>query len=427
MELHYVDLASLSLSIPTVPHDMSLKKLKGMFEELGIYTFLTVLKDGLPVGVVYRDQVRKASNDSLTAGDITHPLSKLRNTSLSRDGLLGMLELFPLEKEPVILTDKRGTYVGILTYDVVLHYITQTKEYFLPVTQRLHSLIGKEEHLCVFGLKNLEGFREFFGSSKVESLQKILLEDLKDLFQKEVFGIPEKGEVWVITSHPPSEEGVRELFEEFHREYSLLFGEYENVYIYGFCLDMSIVDSQERLYSLKDDLRDRAKRINGSVFITYGPKPTLLLYHPTERRLIISTKERILTDFKEIVERLRHSKKEMWEQVLYDMFESYPYFELFYIINEKGLQITNNIVNPKVEYFVAQGKKGSDRSDKPYFRKAVEEGSYLSEIYLSKATNDFCITVSQLFSYEGKRYILAGDINFKQIHNLVRNQREPVR
>ena len=106
------------------------------------------------------------------------------------------------------------------------------------------------------------------------------------------------------------------------------------------------------------------------------------------------------------------------------MFEKYPYFELFYIMSEKGLQITNNIVNPKVDYFVAQGKKGSERSEKPYFRKALEEGSYISDVYLSKATDEFCITVSELFSYEGKRYILAGDINFKQIHKLVKSFKE---
>ncbi len=424
MKPQEVNLVDLSLSIPTVPYDLSVKELRGVFEELGIYRFLTVLKGNTPIGVVYRDQVNKVSDSSLTAGDLTHPLCRLRNTHLSKEGLVGMLELLPMEKEPVILTDKRGTYMGVLTYDTVLHYITHHREYVLPVVQRIHSLIGKKEHLCIFGLKNIEEFKRVFGPEKVESVQKILTEDVRDLFPGEVAGVPEKGEVWVITGNPPSKESIKELFREFHREYTLLFGEFQKVHIYGFCLDMSTLDSQERLYKLKEELRSRTGKIDGSVFIIHGLQPTLILHDPTKQKLITNIKKKILADFKDIVERVRHAPKDMWEHVLYDMFEKYPYFELFYIMSEKGLQITNNIVNPKVDYFVAQGKKGSERSEKPYFRKALEEGSYISDVYLSKATDEFCITVSELFSYEGKRYILAGDINFKQIHKLVKSFKE---
>ena len=426
MKSQQVDLVELSLSIPTVPYDLSVKELKGVFEELGIYRFLTVLKGSVPIGVVYRDQVEKVSDRSLIAGDLTHPICRLRNTCLSRDGLLGMLELLPMDREPVILTDKKGTYMGVLTYDTVLHYITHNREYVLPVVQRLHSSVGKKEYFCVFGLKNIEEFKKVFGPEKEESVQKILREDVKDMFPGELSGVPEKSEVWLITSSPPSKDTVKELFKEFHKEYTLLFGEFQKVYVYGFCLDMSTLDSQEKLYSLKEELRGRARKIDGSVFIIHGLQPTLILHDPTKQKLITNIKKKILYDFKDIVERVRHAPKDTWEHVLYDIFEIYPYFELFYIMSEKGLQITNNIVNPKVDYFVAQGKKGSDRSEKPYFRRALEEGSYMSDVYLSKATDDFCITVSELFSYEGKRYILAGDINFKQIHKLVKSFRETI-
>ncbi len=419
-----VNLINISLSIPAVPHDLSLKELKGVFEELGIYKYLTVLRENIPIGVVYREQVEKLSNSSLVAGEVVHTLCRLRSTSVSRENLASLFEILPLEKEPVILTDKRGTYMGILTYDTVLHYITHHREYVLPIVQRLHSLIGKKEFLCIFGLKNMDRFRDVFGTQKIESLHKILMEDVKDLFGEGVSGVPEKGEVWVISKEPPTKESIKELLKEFHREYTLLFGEFQDVRMYGFCIDMSTVSSQEKLYSLKEELRNRTKKIDGSVFIIHGLQPTLVLHDPSKHKLITNIKKKILSDFKEIVEEVRHAPKDMWEHVLYDMFERYPYFELFYIISEKGLQITNNIVNPKVDYFVAQGNKGTDRSEKPYFRKAVEEGSYISDVYLSKATDDFCITVSELFSYEGKGYILAGDINFRQIHRLVKNLKE---
>ena len=424
MKVEEISLLDISISIPTVPHDLSLKELKGVFDELGIYRYLTVLKDNIPVGIVYREKVEMYSNEKLIAGDIAMTCCRLRNTSVKKDSLTGLFEILPLEKEPVIVTDKRGTYLGVLTYDTVLHYVTHHREHVLPIMQKVHSSIGKKEYLCIFGLKNLDRFKSVFGTEKLESVQKIFLEDVREAFEGEITGIPEKGELWVISGKLPEKESIKELFREFHREYTLLFGEFQHVHIYGFCLDMSIIDSEEKLYRLKEELRERTAKIEGSVFIVHGLQPTLILHDPTKQKLITNIKKRILSDFKDIVEHVRSVPKDTWEYTLYDMFERYPYFELFYIISEKGLQITNNIVNPKVNYFVAQGKKGTDRSEKPYFSHAMKEGSFISDVYLSKATDDFCITISEKFTYEGKTYILAGDINFRQIHRLVKSYRE---
>jgi len=424
MRFHEIDLLEISISIPTVPHDLSVKELRGIFEELRIYRYLTVLKDNVPIGIVYRDQVERYSNGKLTAGEIATVCCRLRNTSVGRESIAGIFDLLPLEREPVIVTDRKGTYLGVLTYDTVLHYITHHREHVLPIVQRVHASIGRNEHLCVFGLKNVDRFRETFGSEKAESVYKILSEDIKDLFSGEISGVPDREEIWILTQRVPGKEDIKELFKEFHREYVLLFAESQYVHVYGFCINMSLVSSQDELFQLREELRNRTKRIEGSVFIVHGLQPTLILYDPTKQKLITNIRRRIVEDFREIVEQVRGEPKEMWEYILYDMFERYPYFELFYIMGERGLQITNNIVNPKVDYLIAHGKKGTDRSEKPYFRRAMNEGIFVSDVYISKATDDFCITVSERFSYEGKVYVLAGDINFRQIHRLVRSYRE---
>ncbi len=425
MRYEEVSLVDISISIPTVPHDLTVRELKDIFDELGIYKFLTVIKDNVPIGVVYRTYVEKYINSNLIAGEITRLCSRLKNTSINRESLSGIFDILPLEKEPVIITDKRGTYLGVLTYDTVLHYITHNKEYILPIVQKVHSSLGKKEFLCVFGLKNLSKFRDNFGSEKTESVCKILFEDIKDTFGgSNISDIPEKREIWVLTHSLPSEEEIKELLREFYKEYMLLFGEFDYVHIYGFCIDLSIVNSQDKFYSLIEELRERTKKIDGSVFIMHGLQPTLILHDPAKQRLITSIKRKILEDFEEIAQTIRRTPQDSWEYVLYDMFDKYPYFELFYIMGEHGLQITNNIINPKVDYFVAQGKKGADRSDKPYFIKAMQEGKYISDVYLSKATDDFCITVSEKITYKGKNYVLAGDINFKQIHKLVKSFKE---
>ncbi len=424
MKVNEIELVDISIGVPTVPYDLSLKELKDVFDELRIYKYLTVTIGNIPVGLVYRNDVEKYSNERLIAGDIASTCCKLKSTAVNINSLPGLFEVLPLEKEPVIVTDKKGTYLGVLTYDTVLHYITHHREHVLPIIQRVHSSLGKREYLCVLGLKNVDSFKKNFGSQKFESVRKILLEDIKDTLGGEVANIPDRSEFWTLRTSPPTKEEIKELFKEFHREYTLLFGEFQHMYIYGFCLDLSLISSEEKLYSVGDELRERTTRIEGSIFIVHGLQPTLILHDPSKQKLITNIKKKILQDFKSIVEELRISPKDMWEHTLYDMFETYPYFELFYVISAKGLQITNNIVNPKVDYFVAQGKKGADRSDKPYFRQALSEGCFISDVYLSRATDDFCITVSQRFSYEGKTYVLAGDINFKQIHKLVRSFKE---
>jgi hypothetical protein len=131
--------------------------------------------------------------------------------------------------------------------------------------------------------------------------------------------------------------------------------------------------------------------------------------------------EKIKEGFMQILWKLKHSDKEMWEYVLQDAFKDYPYFEIFYIIGERGVQVSNNVINPRIKYPVKTGRKGADRSEKPYFKMAKEGDIYISEIYLSQATDDFCITLSSKFRYGEKFYVLAGDINYTEVHKLVKS------
>ncbi|NPA32507.1 MAG: glycine dehydrogenase [Aquificae bacterium] len=399
---------------------MSVGELKHVFSELKIYEYLTVLKGGKPIGVVFRSDVERISREDLTAGELNRIAVKIRDFNLEREGLIGIIELLPVIREPIIVTDRRGKYVGLITYDVLLHYITKYREYVIPLVQQIRESLGKEVFLYVFGIKNLKGFRERFGYEKTKGLLKILREDVQEVFGGDIEEVEESEEVWVLSRKPPEKESVKELFEEFFKEYSLLFGDFPDVSLYGMSVNLKFIESQEQLFKKIKELRERAKKIQGYIFVVHGLQPKLILYDPRKRKLLKNIKERILRDFSKIVEEVVSSPQDIWEFVLYDMFKKYPYFELFYIISSSGLQISNNVVNPNVDYFIAQGKKGTDRSDRAYFRETLEKGEYISDIYLSRATDDFCITVAKRFEYNGKVYILAGDINFREIHRLIK-------
>ena len=421
METRRFDLEEICISVPTVAYDLSLKELKKVFEELKIYEYLTVMKGKKPIGIVYRKDLIGASKQNLTAGDFSKIAIRLRNFSPQKESLVGIIELLPIIREPIIVVDKKGNYLGILTYEVLLHYITKFKEHIIPLVQHLREAFSTENYLYIFGIKNLKKFKEKYGEEKAQGLLKILKEDIQESFKGELEEYKENQELWLLTNEVPEKDKLKELYEEFFKEYTLLFGDMPEVSLYGFAMSLKPISDYDELYKKIKELRERALRIAGYVFIVYGIQPKLFLFDPRRKRLLKNIKDKILQDFRNIVKEVENAPKDLWEFTLYDIFKKYPYFELFYIISESGLQISNNIINPKVEYFVAQGKKGTDRSDRPYYKETLEKGEYISDIYLSKATDDFCLTVAKLFEYNGKKYILAGDINFKEIHRLVKS------
>jgi hypothetical protein len=109
---------------------------------------------------------------------------------------------------------------------------------------------------------------------------------------------------------------------------------------------------------------------------------------------------------------------EVQEQRLQDAFRIYPFFELFYVMDRYGFQSTMNIVNPKYRDKISTAGKGVSRSFKKYFSEVKETNRfYLSEAYLSAATDSFCITVSIPLknSFGELEYVLAGDINLEDL------------
>jgi len=414
------ELGSICISVPTVSYDLSVQELKEVFSELKIYEYLTVLKKGKPIGIVFRKDIESITRKDLLTGELSRLVVKVRDLNLSKEGLIGIMELLPIVNEPIIITDRKGNYLGVLTYDVLLHYITKYKEFVIPLIQQIRKSFGKEGYLYIFGIKNFKGFKERFGYEKAKGLLKILKEDIQETIKGEVEEIEEKEEIWVLSKEQPDKERIKHLFEEFFREYTVLFADYPDIALYGMSINLTLFENLDKLNEKIRELRERAKNVSGYIFIVQGLQPKLILYDPRRKKVLKNIKEKILSDFDQVINEVVNAPKELWEFTLYDAFKKFPYFELFYIMSSNGLQISNNIINPNVNYFIAQGKKGTDRSEKPYFKEAMEKGKYISDIYLSKATDDFCITVSGRFQYGGKVYILAGDINFKEIHKLIK-------
>lgn len=417
-----IDLSNLSTGIPKIDYSLGVREALKVFEEHGIYDFLVVVKDNKPLGIVKKsDLVKAQQRHHLIVGDLTHHLMRLRATNVKLEDLIYLLNFFNISKHPLLVVNRKGNYVGILFYQVVLHHISLFKEATLPIFQKIASFFGQDCYFYCFYIKGIRSFMEQLGSPAGESLQKILYEGVKTNIRGEVSLSYKENEVYVLSREMVKEEDIKSLYEEFHREYALLYAQEKPLYLHGYCIPLKDVNGFEDFFKATIELKKRMDGINDvSIFIFHGEKPSVVLCEYKRREFIYRIKQRIKQDFENIVEVVRKSDKDLWEFILYDLFKVYPYFELFYIMGESGLQVSNNVVNPKINYPIKTGKKGTDRSEKDYFKRANYEDVYISNIYISQATDDFCITVSKRFTYGEKGYTLAGDINYREIHRLVK-------
>jgi len=83
------------------------------------------------------------------------------------------------------------------------------------------------------------------------------------------------------------------------------------------------------------------------------------------------------------------------ERLLSDTLASDARFELFYLVDSRGVQLSENIFAADVPHGEASSCRGRDWSQRHWFR-AVADGlrSHITQVYRSCATDDFCFTVS---------------------------------
>lgn len=117
----------------------------------------------------------------------------------------------------------------------------------------------------------------------------------------------------------------------------------------------------------------------------------------------------------QIMERLSCASMEDFDDKLTEL-ACYPQLEYVYILDEKGIQISNSVCDncslsqPQKRLFNV-ARKGADQSLKNYYLY-VHAGlsPYVSEPYISCATGNLCITVASRFAAaDGNDYILCAD------------------
>jgi methyl-accepting chemotaxis protein len=160
--------------------------------------------------------------------------------------------------------------------------------------------------------------------------------------------------------------------------------------------------SGSEIRGLTDVSRDNARSVHSAVdkaLMSLGGKR--FPWHERAERAILSLADRL-------------AAPGTGEATLSRAFAEYPWFELFYVMDGRGIQTSENVGNPAYAFSAASSRaRGSDRSDKPYFRKAIAAAGscVISDIYVSSATDSLCATVSVSLRGANGIAVLAGDVN----------------
>lgn len=108
-------------------------------------------------------------------------------------------------------------------------------------------------------------------------------------------------------------------------------------------------------------------------------------------------------------------RRERMEAFMRQVVERHPFLELIYVTDAQGRQITDNIA-PK-NFMAAYGQSGFGQNwgNRPWFQGAISgQGTYISDIYRSVASDSFCFTISTpLRDAQGRLAgVVGADVSF---------------
>ncbi|WP_037919870.1 PDC sensor domain-containing protein [Sulfurihydrogenibium subterraneum] len=128
--------------------------------------------------------------------------------------------------------------------------------------------------------------------------------------------------------------------------------------------------------------------------------------------LILSEMKNILCDeLKNFVERYENYEDELFHE---NLFVSFPFIELFYVLDNAGIQIIDNVINPLYAKRITRFGKGADRSSRPYFLEAIKEKKCIvTKPYRSLSSSEVTATIAIPIKDENEsiKKILCFDID----------------
>lgn len=199
-----------------------------------------------------------------------------------------------------------------------------------------------------------------------------------------------------------------------------------------------LVRNAEKLENVSDNLKNTVDNVEQSLYVLSNFVKNAVLssnnlkgfankLHTLSEEQILDigkVRSRIHKYAREIVENATLSRelKSMFhftmEQYLRELIYQYDIFELLYVTDEKGVQITENVSRGEFKAQYGSTGYGEDWSNRKWFIEAKKRlSTYISDIYISVATNSYCFTVSSpIFNEKGEFIgVLGADVDLRKI------------
>ncbi|GBG13129.1 diguanylate cyclase [Novimethylophilus kurashikiensis] len=407
----------------TIDINASIAEARQMFRQNPDAPMAVVLDRYRPLGVLRRGKV--FSFRQLSLGACCDPLPKLIRHHTPPEFLARSLYLDRTEMEPWVMVNEEGSYLGVLLPMEVMSQLIARKA---NVGSSLHPLShlttgpvlrqsldislrnNPSTQLVYIDLDHFKAYNDRYGFIRGDAMIRLLAEILRHVFNGQgglLLGHI-GGDDFVVILDQARASLLPSLLNVISRFYTLATHLYDSADLErGFfttedgkehpvaSVSIAVVNGSQGELSNSVAAAERAailKKIGksaiGSIIVVEGDPPQLVqpmqeFYSEWQSRAIAA------------LQSLLRAKRSADPHVLDGEFRHHPFFEVVFELEADGRQRYPNWINPNMYGKIKAGGAGMDRSQQEYYIEVAKRRQpYLSSIYLSTATEDFCLTLS---------------------------------
>lgn len=417
-----------------------------------------VLTDGQrPVGVVPRGRVLSRGVRTLAAA--CQPLRRVLTHDTTLSALARSLYLDRGESDPWTVIGNDGHFLGVVEPKVLVAHILSRQEHGaslhplsqLPTGPSLRQAIEMRVdrrhgglNLVYIDLDHFKSFNDRYGFIRGDAMIRTLAEILRHTF----VGRPDRllghigGDDFILLldrEEPQVRDQLLRVMEQFHALARHLYdaADVERGYFttedgcHHPIASISVAWVNGSTGALQDSvaaaeraayLKKLGKAQWGSVLVVEGDEP-LVLRQAAPSIQQEGWEAHALSMLQHLLEHPRGRDPHAMDHV----FKAYPFFEMLFELDAEGRQRYPNWINPGMYGRIRAGGAGTDRAQQPYFAQVRSTGQpYVSAIYLSSASEDFCLTISVPIRGEDGAFsgALVGDLNLAAMASLLDRREE---
>lgn len=410
---------------------------------------------GRPVAVLHRGKALSRHVRSVAQG--AQPLHRMLPFNIGLTALARSLYLERVQATPWAVVDERGSYIGTLEPMMLVSHLLARQAQgtslhplsHLPTGPTLRQAIEmriarKHGHLelVYIDLDHFKAFNDRYGFVRGDAMIRTLAEILRQVFALStdcMLGHIGGDDFMVLFDQPdplliPQLQRAMAQFhtlarhlydtEDLQRGYFVTEdgGAHPVASMSVSCVNGSTgmpqdcVEASARAARLKKV----GKTAGGNVIVLEAEPPRVI--EPEAASPHLSGWE---TQVLDILQHLLQTPRGRDARALDHVFKAYPFFEVLFELDAEGVQSHANWINPSMYGRIRTGGAGAIRSSQPYFVHVRDSGqAFVSPIYLSSATQDFCLTIAVPMQGPGGRFtgVLVGDLNLASMASLLENR-----